>query len=342
MSPEQLTAIRTALGLTQEELAEVLCVNRLTIGGFETGKRVPNATLTMLVPASSNRDGDPARYASSQGACTTRNEAALHQDERAPWRGSSSCSSPPPSHWASRSHCPSPTSTTGRQGTPHISSSPQKPREPRRKSPARDNHHRRVGGHHRHVDAAHPAPRRRGPDPARAALSGRQGGPRHPQRGGAPRRRAAALRKPQSPRPDLRDRQPAATCFSSTTTTVTSVSAKPSTSNSTSSPNGETSMTTFRHHHTAVRASRSLHSCSPPPPRRSPPARSRRRTSTRPAQDLISEIHVLRDEMGVQDYPPEAEPQEDRAPGARLRPNRSRSRPRSQGRNAGSACRPAG
>ena len=32
------------------------------------------------------------------------------------------------------------------------------------------------------------------------------------------------------------------------------------------------------------------------------------------ARDLISEIHVLRDEMGVVDYPPEAEPQEDRAP----------------------------
>ena len=31
-------------------------------------------------------------------------------------------------------------------------------------------------------------------------------------------------------------------------------------------------------------------------------------------QDLISEIHVLRDAMGVVDYPPEAEPQEDRAP----------------------------
>ena len=31
-------------------------------------------------------------------------------------------------------------------------------------------------------------------------------------------------------------------------------------------------------------------------------------------QDLISEIYVLRDAMGVVDYPPEAEPQEDRAP----------------------------
>lgn len=32
------------------------------------------------------------------------------------------------------------------------------------------------------------------------------------------------------------------------------------------------------------------------------------------AQDLIAEIEVLRDEMGIVDYPPEAEPQEDRAP----------------------------
>lgn len=32
------------------------------------------------------------------------------------------------------------------------------------------------------------------------------------------------------------------------------------------------------------------------------------------AQDLISEIHLLRDAMGIIDYPPEAEPQEDRAP----------------------------
>ena len=32
------------------------------------------------------------------------------------------------------------------------------------------------------------------------------------------------------------------------------------------------------------------------------------------AQDLISEVHVLRDAMGIMDYPPEAEPQEDRAP----------------------------
>ena len=32
------------------------------------------------------------------------------------------------------------------------------------------------------------------------------------------------------------------------------------------------------------------------------------------AQNLISEIHVLRDAMGIMDYPPEAEPQEDRAP----------------------------
>ena len=31
-------------------------------------------------------------------------------------------------------------------------------------------------------------------------------------------------------------------------------------------------------------------------------------------QDLISEIHVLRDAMGILDYPPEAEPQEDRSP----------------------------
>ena len=32
------------------------------------------------------------------------------------------------------------------------------------------------------------------------------------------------------------------------------------------------------------------------------------------AQDLISEIHLLRNAMGVVDFPPEAEPQEDRAP----------------------------
>ena len=31
-------------------------------------------------------------------------------------------------------------------------------------------------------------------------------------------------------------------------------------------------------------------------------------------QDLIAEIHVLRDAMGIVDYPPEAEPQDDRAP----------------------------
>ena len=31
-------------------------------------------------------------------------------------------------------------------------------------------------------------------------------------------------------------------------------------------------------------------------------------------QNLISEIHVLRDAMGIVDYPPEAEPQDDRAP----------------------------
>ena len=31
-------------------------------------------------------------------------------------------------------------------------------------------------------------------------------------------------------------------------------------------------------------------------------------------QNLIAEIHVLRDAMGIMDYPPEAEPQEDRAP----------------------------
>ena len=31
-------------------------------------------------------------------------------------------------------------------------------------------------------------------------------------------------------------------------------------------------------------------------------------------QDLISEIDILRDEMGILDFPPEAEPQEDRAP----------------------------
>ena len=31
-------------------------------------------------------------------------------------------------------------------------------------------------------------------------------------------------------------------------------------------------------------------------------------------QDLISEIHLLRDAMGIVDYPPEAEPQDDRAP----------------------------
>ena len=31
-------------------------------------------------------------------------------------------------------------------------------------------------------------------------------------------------------------------------------------------------------------------------------------------QDLIAEIHLLRDAMGILDYPPEAEPQEDRAP----------------------------
>ena len=34
----------------------------------------------------------------------------------------------------------------------------------------------------------------------------------------------------------------------------------------------------------------------------------------REVQDLIAEIVILRDELGVYDYPPEAEPQEDRAP----------------------------
>ena len=32
-------------------------------------------------------------------------------------------------------------------------------------------------------------------------------------------------------------------------------------------------------------------------------------------QDLIAEIHVLRNAMGIVDFPPEAEPQEDRFPG---------------------------
>ena len=32
------------------------------------------------------------------------------------------------------------------------------------------------------------------------------------------------------------------------------------------------------------------------------------------AQDLIAEIEILREEMGIADYPPQAEPQEDRAP----------------------------
>lgn len=48
MTPAQLKAIRTDLGLTQEELAEVLRLTRATIGHYETGKRVPTATIAML------------------------------------------------------------------------------------------------------------------------------------------------------------------------------------------------------------------------------------------------------------------------------------------------------
>ena len=52
----------------------------------------------------------------------------------------------------------------------------------------------------------------------------------------------------------------------------------------------------------------------------SPPSIAQERDQVTPshvyqaAQDLISEIHLLRDAMGVVDFPPEAEPQEDRAP----------------------------
>ena len=52
----------------------------------------------------------------------------------------------------------------------------------------------------------------------------------------------------------------------------------------------------------------------------SPPSFAQERDRVTPShvyqavQDLISEIHLLRDAMGVVDFPPEAEPQEDRAP----------------------------
>ncbi len=52
----------------------------------------------------------------------------------------------------------------------------------------------------------------------------------------------------------------------------------------------------------------------------SPPSFAQERDRVTPshvyqaAQELISEIHLLRDAMGVVDFPPEAEPQEDRAP----------------------------
>ena len=52
----------------------------------------------------------------------------------------------------------------------------------------------------------------------------------------------------------------------------------------------------------------------------SPPSFAQERDRVTPShvyqavQDLISEVHLLRDAMGVVDFPPEAEPQEDRAP----------------------------
>lgn len=39
---KQLRFLRTKAGISQEKLAEILCIDRSTLAGYEIGRRIPN------------------------------------------------------------------------------------------------------------------------------------------------------------------------------------------------------------------------------------------------------------------------------------------------------------
>lgn len=60
MSPAKIKKIRTKLGLTQAELAEMIGVAKLTLSQYETGFRNPNKTVILLLMVLDNLSADEA------------------------------------------------------------------------------------------------------------------------------------------------------------------------------------------------------------------------------------------------------------------------------------------